>query len=121
MGTVYPISTDLQRHTATNKPWSEGISVTYTRRSESQQKRQCGRLVLHGSASRVGVPHTQPLPPSARLEPAFLSFVLSPFALSSLSLSVSTLSVAGTSLPPLTSLTALCCSAGAATAVASLG
>jgi hypothetical protein len=35
MGTVYHISTDLQRHTATNKPWSEGISVTYTRRSET--------------------------------------------------------------------------------------
>jgi multiple sugar transport system permease protein len=44
MGTVYPISTDLQRHTATNKPWSEGISVTYTRRSEAASIDGAGKL-----------------------------------------------------------------------------
>ena len=35
MDAVYHISTYLRRHIATNTPWSDGISVTYTRRSES--------------------------------------------------------------------------------------
>src|SRR5664280_2193289 len=58
MGTVYHISTDLQRHTATNKPWSEGISVTYTRRSEPPP---AGRLRRAKPSSTAQ--HRHPLDP----------------------------------------------------------
>jgi hypothetical protein len=66
MGTVYHISTDLQRHTATNKPWSEGISVTYTRRSETESSDSFAKHPGMGGHGIVKVvPRHQSLPAGA--------------------------------------------------------
>ena len=56
MDTAYPISTHFRRLDPKKKPWSQGISVTYSRRSEPDAVEEYIGIVLVNSAYPDGFP-----------------------------------------------------------------